>query len=322
MSQCQTRAQFRALEGVPLSATDRQMRWVTRTFPQHALELWHAGLPGGGGAGLWEAGVRVGVGGGEGWAVRRPRRQGTAVVCVAVGRCACFPGGPFASGSFWSLSRGPRPAWLQPLPVAAGLPSAPQPRTPHPVLDGWLPEPLPMSEAEPASSQVGGLQGGVVRESRGARYAAGERSPRPAVVLGFTGGGREPRQDGPAGAREAIRRPGCRGTAPVLEASGREIPRHAPAADLLSGLFERPWGPSRWREATPPPRPVLCCCHVFATSANVAAPRRCPSPSARQPRPSCLLIPGPSPGTSCTPGPPRSRSFARRRSLPTSFRGG
>ena len=151
-----------------------------------------------------------------------------------------------------------------------------------------------------------------MRESRGARYAAGERSPRPAVVLGVTGGGREPRQDGPAGAREAIRRPGCRGTAPVLEASGHEIPRHAPAADLLSGLFERPWGPSRWREATPPPRPVLCCCHVFATSANVAAPHRCPSLSVRQPLPSCLLIPGPSPGASCSPGPPRSRSFARR----------
>ena len=70
------------------------------------------------------------------------------------------------------------------------------------------------------------------------------------MALGVSGGGREPKECGLAGARETIRRPGCRGTAPVLEVSGRETPRRAPAADSLPGLFERPLGPSQWRAAT------------------------------------------------------------------------
>ena len=67
------------------------------------------------------------------WAVRRLRRRGTAVLCVAVGPRACFPSGPSVSRPFWSLDSACDPV---PRPSLCGDRSSPSllasPPTPHP----------------------------------------------------------------------------------------------------------------------------------------------------------------------------------------------
>ena len=55
----------------------------------------------------------------------------------------------------------------------------------------------------------------------------------------------------PLGFGEASRRPGCRGTAPLLEASGSETPWRARAADSRWRLVLDVQGSSRWRPAAP-----------------------------------------------------------------------
>lgn len=59
------------------------------------------------------------------------------------------------------------------------------------------------------------------------------------------------------------------GTAPVLEASGGEIPWRDAVAALLPGRFEWLPGPSLSLAATPPPPSGLYLCRVFATRAYV-----------------------------------------------------
>lgn len=72
-------------------------------------------------------------------AVRRLRRRGTAVLCVAVGPRACFPSGLSVSRPFWSLDSACDPVPRPSLCVVTAAPHRcwphPRPRTPHPVLD-------------------------------------------------------------------------------------------------------------------------------------------------------------------------------------------
>ena len=93
---------------------------------------------------------------------------------------------------------------------------------------------------------------------------------------------------GPLVAREASRRPGCRGTAPLLEACGGETPWRARAADSRWRLLLNVPGPLAMARRSPTQQPLLCRrrrLRVLLTPAYLAAPRGSLSPSVRPPTP-------------------------------------
>lgn len=93
---------------------------------------------------------------------------------------------------------------------------------------------------------------------------------------------------GPMGVRKGRRRPGCQGTAPLLEAPGSEIPWRDAEAASLPGRCERLPGPSLSLAAAPPPPSVLYLlprlCHRGLRGHTLLVPR-----------PSRPLIPGAAP---------------------------
>lgn len=201
----------------------------------------------------------------------------------------------------------------RPLPL-----SGTEPATPHLDVVPRPPSPVAPPGGGPSVQERGTLGRRVAREGRGGAGTRPESLLPRRLRLWMLAVVVERPARAPLVAGEASRRPGCRATAPMVEASGGETPWRARAADSRWRLVLNVPGPLAMARDSPTQQPLLRRRHVFATPAYLAAPRGSLSPSVgpptRRAAPGAVRIAsrrGPAPLPDAEACPPTSFSAGR-----------